>query len=157
LRNPILAQTHITFGFSNLLGFGVSVSPKQVMAITLWMTGFLCLLNVALAVLYRARNRKEVISYYAACFFELAIFVFALLFFLGTITQSQIPYPLPPGLPINRAEMAAALAVGIGLFPAALWHRINLAELPKRIAADGKTMKQSAAGVRIKQPEEWMN
>jgi hypothetical protein len=115
------------------------------------------LLNIALALLFRARNKKEVVAYYVVCFFELAVFVFALLFYLGVITQSQIPYPLPPGLSINRAEIAAGLAIGIGLFPAAFWHRINLSELPQRIAADGKTMKQSAAGVRVKQPEEWIN
>jgi hypothetical protein len=147
----------MTLGFSNLLGLGGTVSPKQVMAITLWITGFLCLLNIALAVLFRGRNKKEVISYYTVCFFELAVFIFALLFYLGVITQSQIPYPLPPGLSINRAEIAAALAIGIGLFPAALWHSINLSELPSRIAEDGKVMKQSSAGVSIKKPDEWMN
>src|SRR5215472_11587391 len=112
------------------------------MAISLWITGFLCLLNVALAIFYRTRNKQEVLSYYASCLLELVAFVFALLFCLGMITQSQIPYPLPPGLSVNRAEIAVALAIGVGLFPAALWHGINLSELPKRIAADGKAMNR---------------
>jgi hypothetical protein len=153
----ILGQTNIAF--TNVPGLGGTVDPRQVMAVTLWITGFLCLLNIVLAILYRARKRKEVISYYAACLLELAVFVFALLFYLGVITQRQIPYPLPPKLPVNRAEIAAALAIGIGLFPAAFWHRINLSELPGRIAADGNTMKGRGAGVRVKQrgPGEWMN
>src|SRR5436190_2645528 len=146
----ILGQTNSAFA-NNVLGLGGAVDPRQVMAITLWITGFLCLLNIALAILYRTRKRKEVISYYTVCLLELAVFVFALLFYLGVITQRQIPYPLPPKLPVNRAEIGAALAIGIGLFPAAFWHRINLAELPSRIAADGSTMKAHDAGIRVKQ------
>jgi hypothetical protein len=157
LKFSIFVPTHIAVGFSTLLGLGGTVDPRQVMAITLWITGFLCLLNIALALLYRARKRKEVISYYAACLFELAVFAFALLFYLGLITQSQIPYPLPPNLPVNRAEIAAGLAIGIGLFPAAFWHRTNLSELPSRIAADRNVLKQSSPGVHVKQPDEWMN
>jgi len=157
LENPILVQTNIIVGFVNLFGLGGSVDSRQVMAVTLWITGFLCLLNVGLAIHYRTRNKKEVISYYAVCLLELGVFVFALFFSLGIIAQSQIPYPLPPGLSVNRAEIVAALAIGIGLSPAALWHRINLSELPKRIAADRKAMKEHAAGVHIKRPEEWIN
>jgi len=140
-----------------VLGLGERVDTRQVMAISLWITGFLCLLNVVLAIFYRTRNKKEVFSYYVSCLLELAAFVFALLFCLGMITQSQIPYPLPPGLSVNRAEIAVALAIGVGLFPAALWHGINLSELPKRIAADGKTMSGHSAGVHVKRPEEWVN
>jgi hypothetical protein len=151
--NYMLAQTNSTF--VDVLGLGGAVDPKEVMAISLWITGFLCLFNMALAILYRTRKKKEVLSYYAVCLLELAVFVFALLFYLGVITRSQIPYPLPPKLPVNRAEIAAALAIGIGLFPAALWHKINLSELPKRIAEDGKTMKQH--GISIHDPEEWFN
>ena len=149
--------TQTILAFTNVLGLGDRVDTKQVMGISLWVTGFLCLLNIALAIFYRARNKKEVISYYTACFLELAVFTFALLFCLGVITQSQIPYPLPPGLSVNRAEIAVALAIGVGLFPAALWHGTNLSELPKRIAEDGKTLKGHTAGVRVKRPEEWVN
>jgi hypothetical protein len=152
--NPF-AQTIIAF--ANVLGLGDRVDTRQVMAVSLWITGFLCLLNIVLAIFYRTRNKKEVISYYTACLLELAVFVFALLFCLGVITQSQVPYPLPPGLSVNRAEIAAALAIGVGLFPAVLWHGINLSELPKRIAEDGKTLKGQSAGVRVKRPEEWVN
>lgn len=157
MKFSIFVPTHIAVGFSTLLGLGGTVDPRQVMAITLWITGFLCLLNIALALLYRARKRKEVISYYAASLFELAVFTFALLFYLGLITQSQIPYPLPPNLPVNRAEIAAGLAIGLGLFPAAFWHRTNLSELPSRIAADRNALRQSSPGVHVKQPDEWMN
>src|SRR2546430_736905 len=137
---------------------GEPVNPRQVMAITLWITGFLCLLNVALALFFRKRHKKEVISYYAVCAVEMAIFAFAVLFYFGVITRSQIPYPLPPKLPVNRAEIAAALAIGIGLFPAAYWHSINLSELPGRIAEDGKTLRNREGGIRINRgPGEWMN
>lgn len=149
--------TPTTIAFTNVFGLGDRVDTRQVMAISLLITGFLCLLNVALAIFYRARNKKEVFSYCVACLLELAAFVFALVFCLGIITQSQIPYPLPPGLSVNRAEILVALTIGIGLFPAALWHGINLSELPKRIAADGKTMNGRTAGVRVKRPEEWVN
>ena len=149
--------TLATVAFTNVLGLGDRVDTRQVMAISLWVTGFLCLLNIGLALFYRMRGRREVLSYYVSCLLELVAFVFALLFCLGVITQSQIPYPLPPGLSVNRAEIAVALAIGIGLFPAALWHSINLSDLPKRIAEDGKTMNLHAAGVRVKRPEEWVN
>jgi hypothetical protein len=139
-----------------VLGLGETVNTKQVMAISLWITGFLCLLNIALAIFYRERNKKQVISYYVVSILELALFVFALLFTLGAIAQSQIPYPLPPGLSVNRAEIAAALAIGIGLFPAALWNRINVSELPKRIAADAEGMKKEH-GISIHDPEQWYN
>jgi hypothetical protein len=135
----------------------VNVSPSNVAAITLWITGFLCLLNVALAIFYRRRQRKESLSYWAACVVEMAVFVFAALFQLKVI--SHVPYHLPPGLPINRAELGAALAVGMGLFPAAYWHRINLSDLPTRIAQDAKVMKDHEGGVHVRKsaPGEWMN
>lgn len=137
---------------------GQPVNPKQVMAITLWITGFLCFLNIILAFFFRKQHRKEVISYYVVCTVEMFIFAFAVLFYLGVITRSQIPYPLPPKLPINRAEIAAALAIGIGLFPAAYWHSINLSELPGRIAEDGKMLKNREESIHIKRgPGEWMN
>ncbi len=138
--------------------FGGVVDLRAVMILTLWIAGFLCLLNIALAVFYRKRQRKEVVSYFVACGIELLVFVFALLFTLGVITRTQIPYPLPTTAPINRAEILAALAIGLGLFPAAYWHRINLAELPNRIAEDGKNMKNRDGGVHVnKTPGEWLN
>jgi hypothetical protein len=138
--------------------FAGPVNPKQVMAITLWITGFLCLLNVVLALVFRRRHKKEVFSYYTVCAFEMALFAFAILFYFGVITRAQIPYPLPPKLPINRAEIAAALAIGIGLFPAAYWHSINLSELPSRIAEDGKMLRNREGSIHInRRPGEWMN
>lgn len=149
---------------SSLLSLAISgplgqpVNPKQVMAITLWVTGFLCFLNIVLAIFFRKRNKEEVISYYTVCAIEMLIFAFAVLFYLGVITRSQIPYPLPPKLPINRAEIAAALAIGIGLFPAAYWHSINLSELPGRIAEDGKMLRNREGSIHInRRPGEWMN
>ncbi len=147
----------ITFTMAHVTMVAITVNLMAVVSLTLWVTGFLCLLNVALAVAYRRRNTREVVSYYAACGVELIIFVFALLIFLGVI--SGIPYHLPPGLPVNRAEIGAALAFGIGLFPAAYWHRINLSELPKRIAQDGQVIKDRDGGVHVRKgsPGEWMN
>ena len=115
-------------------------------SLTLWISLFLCLLNIGLAIFFRKRRLREVVSYYVACVFELAIFVFALLLHLNLITK--VPYNLPPGLPI-----------GIGLFPAAYWHRINVSELPKRIADDAKVIKERDGGVHVRSntPGEWMN
>src|SRR5260370_32873548 len=132
------------------------ILPKfvNIVPVALWSTGFLCALNVALALIFRKRPKREVLSYGIACGVELAIFAFALLFYLGVI--AQVPYHLPPGLPFNRAQIGAALAIAIGLFPAAYWHRVNLSELPGRIAQDGKVMKHRNAGVHVP-PGEWMN
>jgi hypothetical protein len=128
------------------------------MAITLWITGFLCLLNVVLALVFRERHKQEVFSYYVVCAVEMAFFAFAILFYFGVITRAQIPYPLPPKLPINRAEIAAALAIGIGLFPAAYWHSINLSELPSRIAEDGRLLRSREGSIHFnRRPGEWMN
>lgn len=138
---------------------GADVSPKAVLALTLWITGFLCLLNVAMALFFHRQRNKERLSYWLAFGFELAVFVFALLFQFDVITQQHIPFSLPPGLPVNRAEILGALSIGIGLFPAAYWHRINLKALPARIAEDGKTLKDGTTAVRIRDggPNGWMN
>ncbi len=92
-----------------------------------------------------------------ACIIELAVFVFALLLHLSLITK--VPYNLPPGLPFDRAQIGAALTIAIGLFPAAYWHRINVSDLPKRIADDAKVIKDRDGGVRVRSdaPGEWMN
>ncbi len=125
---------------------------------TLWITGFLCLLNIGLAIFYRRRKAREVASYYTVFTFELVIFVFALLLHTGVITR--VPFPLPPGLPINRAEIGATIAVGIGLFPATFWHRTSFSDVGARMAADAKTMNDRDGGVKIGRknvPGEWMN
>jgi hypothetical protein len=153
-----LITLHSTTGLT-LAMVNIPVGPKAVMAVTLWITGFLCLLNIGLAIFFRQRSKKEMFSYSLACIFELAIFALALLIQFDVITTAQVPFHLPAGLPVNQAELAAALAIGLGLFPAAYWHRINLSELPKRIAEDGKTFKTNQPGVKIRNsgPNEWMN
>ncbi len=134
------------------------VTFSNILTISLWVTGFLCLLNVGLAIVYRQRQAKEVVSYYGVFVFELLIFVFALLLHFGVITR--VPFPLPPGLPFNRAEIGAALAIGIGLLPATFWHRTSFSDIGARMAEDAKTMKDRDGGVKIGRksaPGEWMN
>jgi hypothetical protein len=133
-------------------GHGQSMT---IIAIALWITGFLSLLNIVLAILFRKKHIGEILSYCIACAIELAVFAFALSLHLGMI--SQVPYPLPPGLPFDRAEIGATIAIAIGLFPAAYWHRSPASELPTRIAQDAKVMKDRNGGVRIKAPGEWIN
>jgi hypothetical protein len=126
-------------------------------AVTLWITGFLFLLNVVCAVLFRSSRPAEILSYAVGAFIELGIFIFALLLQIGVLTR--IPYHLPPGLPFNRAEIGAAIAVGIGLFPVAYWHRSSAAHLRQRIAKDTQDMQNHRASVRVRSntPGEWMN
>jgi hypothetical protein len=126
-------------------------------SITLWVSLFLCLLNIALAIVFRKKQIRELLSYGIACIIELAVFVFALLLHLSLITK--VPYNLPPGLPFDRAQIGAALTIAVGLFPAAFWHRINVSDLPKRIADDAKVIKDRDGGVRVRSdaPGEWMN
>lgn len=128
-----------------------------IVPLTLSITVFLCVLNIVLAILFRSRHKQEVLTYYAACGIELTIFVVTLLIYLGII--STTPFHLIHGLPINQAEIAVALAIGIGLFPAAYWHRVNLSDLPARIAQDGREMKKQNAGRvhDISHHGEWMN
>nr|BBH94596.1 hypothetical protein KTA_27950 [Thermogemmatispora argillosa] len=123
--------------------------------LTLIITAFLFLLNLGLVIIFRKRKKTEVLSYIGAGLIELAVFCVVLLFHLGVLTS--IPFHLPPGLSFNRAEIAAALALGIGLFPAAYWHRVSMAQLRARMEQDARLMKmRSDGGVRIKTPEEWM-
>ena len=131
--------------------------PDVLVSITIWISLFLCLLNVVLAIVFRKRHKWELISYAIACIVELAIFVFALLLHLNLITK--VPYHLPPGLPFDRAQIGAALTIALGLFPAAYWHRINVSDLPKRIADDAKVIKDRDGGVHVRSgtPGEWMN
>jgi amino acid transporter len=138
-------------------GIGLSPNLVLIVSITLWVTSFLCLLNIALALVFRKRSKKEVLSYCVSFIVELSIFVVSLLFYLSVLTT--MPFHLPPGLPINQADIAAALAIGIGLFPAGYWHRVNLSDLPERIAQDGKNMKTNGPSIRVNKgsPGEWMN
>ncbi len=123
--------------------------------LTLVITAFLFLLNVVLAMVFRRRGALEVLSYTGAGLVELAAFCVVLLFHLRIL--ASIPFHLPPGLSFNRVEIAAALALGIGLFPAAYWHRVSMAQLRARMEQDARLMKmRSDGGVRIKTPEEWM-
>ena len=125
--------------------------------LTLWITGFLVLLNVACAILFRRRRPLELFFYVAAAVLELGIFVLALLFHLGVLTH--LPYHLPPGLPFDLAEIGAAVAVGIGLFPVSFWHRTSATQLRARIAKDAQDMQQHQGAVRVRSnaPGEWMN
>ena len=125
--------------------------------LTLWITGFLVLLNVVCAILFRRRRPLELFFYVAAAVLELGIFVLALLFHLGVLTH--LPYHLPPGLPFDLAEIGAAIAVGIGLFPVSFWHRASAAQLRARIAKDAQDMQQHQGTVRVRSnaPGEWMN
>ncbi|GLV57360.1 hypothetical protein KDH_41960 [Dictyobacter sp. S3.2.2.5] len=137
---------------------GLSFKSTAVIPVVLCVTGFLCLINVGLAIFYRHNKRAEIITYYAAFAFELILFVAAFLVLLGVFSQSF--FRLPAGLPINQGEIGVALAIGLGLFPAAYWHRINISELPKRITEDGQNLKNNQIDVRIRDrsiPGEWMN
>lgn len=137
--------------------FQAGLKVMDIITIAIWLAGFLCALNITLAFLFRKRSLKEVISYYVVIVLELAIFVFALLFRVGIITS--VPYHLPPGLQFNRAEIGATIAIALGLFPAAYWHRTSLSDLNTRMAQDAKVLKERNGGVRIREnaPGEWMN
>lgn len=126
-------------------------------SLTLVITAFLCVLNAAFAVLFRKRHMTEILSYVAIGLVELGIFVFALLLRTGVLRH--VPAHLPPGLPFNRAEIGAAIAVGIGLFPAAYWHRTSMSQMRERMAHDAQVLKQQDGGVRVRSnaPGEWMN
>src|SRR6266700_7905725 len=128
----------------------------MLISLTLGITGSLCVLNVIFAVTFRRRHIRETLSYLIAGLLELAIFGVALALRFGILTT--IPYHLPPGLPFNRAEIGAALAVGIGLLPAAYWHRTSATRLRVRIAEDAKIIKEhDGVHVRANTSEDWMN
>jgi hypothetical protein len=126
-------------------------------SLTLIITGLLCILNIAFALVYRKRRRAEFLSYIAATLIESGLFVFTLLLRLGILTH--IPYHLPPHLPFNRAEIGTAIATGIGLFPAAYWHRTSISQMRERMAKDAQVLKERDGGVHIRSnaPGEWMN
>ncbi|HEU5382501.1 MAG TPA: hypothetical protein VFV38_44390 [Ktedonobacteraceae bacterium] len=123
----------------------------------LFVATFLFLLNAAFAIIYRKRRVIEVLSFAVAGLIELAIFIFVLVLRLGIL--KQVPFNLPSGLPINRAELGGTLALAIGLFPAAYWHRMSMSQLRQRMADDAKVIKNREGGVRIRSnaPGEWLN
>ncbi|MGH2506447.1 MAG: hypothetical protein ACRDHZ_03375 [Ktedonobacteraceae bacterium] len=125
--------------------------------VTLFGTIFLFLLNVTLAIIFRTRRMIEVLSFSTASAIELVLFVFVLLLQLRILTH--VPFSLPAHLPINRAELGGTLALAIGLFPAAYWHRTSLSQLRQRMAEDAKVIKNREGGVRIRSnaPGEWLN
>jgi len=126
-------------------------------SLTLIITALLCILNIAFTLVYRKRRRAEFLSYIAAALIELGLFVFTLLLRLGILTH--IPYHLPPHLPFNRAEIGTAIAIGVGLFPAAYWHRTSISQVRERMAKDAQVLKERDGGVHIRSnaPGEWMN
>ena len=126
-------------------------------SLNLIFTGLLCILNIAFAIVYRKRRTTELLSYIAAIVIEAGLFVFTLLLRLGILTH--IPYHLPPHLPFNRAEIGTAIAIGVGLFPAAYWHRTTISQMRERMAKDAQVLKERDGGVHIRSnaPGEWMN
>ena len=126
-------------------------------SLTLIITGILCILNMAFTLVYRKRRRAEFLSYIAASLIESGLFVFTLLLRLGILTH--IPFHLPPHLPFNRAEIGTAIAIGVGLFPAAYWHRISISQVRERMAKDAQVLEERDGGVHIRSnaPGEWMN
>jgi len=128
----------------------------MLISLTLGITGFLCVLNIIFAVVFRKRHIRETLSYLVAGLLELVIFAVALALRLGILTT--IPYHLPPGLPFNRSEIGAALAVGIGLLPVAYWHRTSATQLRVRIAEDAKVIKEhDGVHMSATASEDWMN
>lgn len=125
--------------------------------LTLVITGLLCILNIVLAVGFRRKRLAEILSYIAAGLLELGLFVFTLFLRLGILTH--IPFHLPPHLPFNRAEIGAAIATGIGLFPAAYWHRTSISQVRERMEKDAHVLKERDGGVHVRSsaPGEWMN
>lgn len=122
-----------------------------------WITGFLFLLNCACAFIFRRKRLVELSSYLAAALVELGIFIFVLLLQFSIL--KQVPYHLPPGLPVNRAEIGSALAIGLGLFPVAYWHRSSSKHIREMMAKEAQEMRAREASVRVRSnaPGEWMN
>jgi len=51
------------------------------------------------------------------------------------------------------------IAIGLGLFPAAYWHRTSISQVRERMAKDAQVLKERDGGVHIRSnaPGEWMN
>ena len=128
-----------------------------ILSVTLGFTSFLSVLNFAFAYAFRKRHKGEVFSYLGVGLLELLIFAFTLALRVGTL--HSVPLHLPPHLPFNRAEIGATVAIAIGLFPAAYWHRTSAAQIRAKMAQDAKVIKEHDGGVRIRSnaPGEWMN
>lgn len=125
--------------------------------LTLVITASLCIANAVFAVIFRKRRIAEILSYTAVGLFELIFFVLVLLLRLGIL--SHIPFHLPSRLPFTRTEFGAAIALGIGLFPAAYWHRTSVSQVRERMSHDAQVLKQrdSSVHVRNSAPGEWLN
>jgi hypothetical protein len=128
-----------------------------ILSVTLGFTSFLCLLNFSFAYAFRKKRAAEVLSYLAVGLLELLVFAFTLVLRLGILRG--IPLHLPPRLPFNRAEIGATIAIAIGLFPAAYWHRTSASQIRAKMAEDARVIKEQDGGVRIRSnaPGEWMN
>ena len=135
---------------------GTSINSIVITAM-IFVAAFLFLLNLALAIAFRKRGTLEVLSYVAASLIQLAICVFVLLLHVGILTH--VPLTLPASMPIDRTELGGSLALAIGLFPAAYWHRMSMSQLRQRMADDAKVIKNREGGVRIRSnaPGEWLN
>jgi hypothetical protein len=125
--------------------------------LTFAITGFLCMLNLVFAYAFRKRHMPEILSYIVVGVLELCIFAFTMALRVGLL--HTIPLHLPPHLSFNRAEIGAALAIGIGLFPAAYWHRTSASQIRSRMAQDARVMKDQDGGVHVRSstPGEWLN
>lgn len=130
---------------------------STLVTVMIFVTAFLFILNLALAIVSRKRRALVVLSFAAASLIELIIFVFVLLLHIGVLTH--VPLSLPSGLPFNRSEVGGALALAIGLFPAAYWQRTSMSQLRQRMADDAKVLKNREGGVRVRGngPGEWLN
>jgi hypothetical protein len=130
---------------------------NTLVTVVLFVTVFLLLLNLALAIVSRKRRAIVILSFVAASLLELAIFIFVLLLRIGVLTH--VPLALPSGLPFNRSEIGGTLALAIGLFPAAYWQRMSMSQLRQRMADDAKVIKNREGGVRVRSnaPGEWLN
>lgn len=128
-----------------------------VFPVTFGVTIFLCLLNAVFAFVFRHRHKGQVLSYIVVSIIELAIFSLALILRLGFV--HGVPLRLPAHLPVTRTEIGAALAIGIGLFPAAYWNRTSAAQIRAKMAADAKVIKKQDGGVHVRSntPGEWLN
>lgn len=151
-----LIAANATRLFTAHMVLGTSIN-SIVITTMLFVSAFLFLLNLALAIAFRKRRALEVLSYIAASLVQLAIFVFVLLLRIGVLTH--VPLMLPASMPIDRTELGAPLALAIGLFPAAYWHRTSMSQLRQRMADDAKVIKNREGGVRIRSnaPGEWLN
>lgn len=130
---------------------------NTLVTVVLFVTAFLFVLNLALAIVSRKRRALVVISFVIACLLEVAIFIFVLLVRIGFLTH--MPLTLPSGLPFNQSEIGGTLALAIGLFPAAYWQRMSMSQLRQRMADDAKVIKNREGGVRVRgnAPGEWLN